>query len=76
MQHITYTEYLPALLGPGAAPLEAAALYNNSVSAAVSAEFTTAAFRFGHSQVAAAFYIVHSVLDISAAAAYYVSLNN
>ena len=50
MQHITYTEYLPALLGPWAAPLAAATTYNVSVSAAVSVEFTAAAFRFGHSQ--------------------------
>ena len=63
LQHITYTEYLPALLGPWATPLAAATTYNDSVSAAVSVEFTTAAFRFGHSQgphhAYATFWIIH-----------------
>ena len=80
MQQITYTEYLPVLLGPRAAPLTAAALYNASVSAAVSVEFTTAAFRFGHSQVAVAVCIVHkctaSWIYLLLLLAYCISLNN
>lgn len=59
-QHIVYNEYLPKLLSdkfltdfnlkplrPGNGPFKG---YNPSMSAALSAEFAAAAFRFGHSQ--------------------------
>lgn len=47
MQIITYEEFLPALLGPNA--LEDYAGYNFLTDANVLNEFSTAAFRFGHS---------------------------
>ena len=48
-QNIIYTEYLPALLGANAiGPYTG---YNPTVSAQVTQEFSTAAFRVGHSQV-------------------------
>lgn len=47
IQAITYNEWLPALLGPGAiAPYQG---YNPSVNPGISNEFATAAFRLGHS---------------------------
>jgi hypothetical protein len=46
-QYITYTEYLPDLLGPNALPAYTG--YNPKVDAAISTEFSTVAFRFGHS---------------------------
>ncbi len=45
-QNILYKEYLPALLGPNA--LSAYRGYNPNVSAQIFQEFSTAAFRFGH----------------------------
>jgi hypothetical protein len=47
MQVITYNEFLPALLGPNA--LGAYAGYLGSRSPAISNEFSTAIYRFGHS---------------------------
>jgi len=61
LQHITYNEYLPLILGPTTmaslsllpaggsnfSPLS----YNSSVNSAVSNAFATAALRFGHSMV-------------------------
>jgi hypothetical protein len=44
---ITYTEYLPDLLGPTALPAYAG--YKSNVNAGISTEFSTVAFRFGHS---------------------------
>jgi hypothetical protein len=46
-QIITYTEYLPDLLGPNALPAYAG--YNPNVDPAIATEFSTVAFRFGHS---------------------------
>ncbi len=48
-QNIIYTEYLPALLGPNAVPPYTG--FNPSVNTEVTQEFSTAAFRVGHSQV-------------------------
>ncbi|MCA9235799.1 MAG: hypothetical protein KDA44_10030 [Planctomycetales bacterium] len=49
IQAITFNEYLPALLGRSAiAPY---AGYDSSVDPTIANEFSTAAFRFGHSQV-------------------------
>jgi peroxidase len=48
-QNIIYTEYLPLLLGKDAlAPYHG---YNPEVSSQVTQEFSTAAFRVGHSQI-------------------------
>ena len=47
-QNIIYQEYLPALIGPVLGPY---AGYDPSSSAQVTQEFSTAAFRMGHSQV-------------------------
>src|SRR5205085_10756977 len=42
-----YTQYLPDLLGPNALPKYTG--YNPNVDPAVATEFSTVAFRFGHS---------------------------
>jgi hypothetical protein len=44
---ITYTEFLPAILGPNALPAYAG--YNPNVNAGIATEFSTVGFRFGHS---------------------------
>jgi YD repeat-containing protein len=49
IQHITYNEYLPLLLGAGALPAYTG--YQPAVDPAAGAVFTTAAFRLGHSQM-------------------------
>jgi peroxidase len=47
-QNIIYTEYLPMLIGPALGPYRR---YDPRVNAQVSQEFSTAAFRVGHTQV-------------------------
>jgi hypothetical protein len=49
LQAITFNEFLPALLGP-AAPGKYTG-YNPNVNPSVSTEFSTVAFRFGHSML-------------------------
>lgn len=49
IQHITYNEFLPMLVGQNA--LGAYQGYDPSVNASVSNEFATAAFRFGHTML-------------------------
>jgi hypothetical protein len=46
-QNIVYTQYLPDLLGPGALPAYTG--YDPSVNPSIATEFSTVAFRFGHS---------------------------
>jgi hypothetical protein len=46
-QYITYTQYLPDLLGPNALPAYQG--YNANVDPSIATEFSTVAFRFGHS---------------------------
>jgi hypothetical protein len=46
-QMITYNEFLPAILGPNALPAYTG--YNPNVNASIATEFSTVAFRFGHS---------------------------
>jgi peroxidase len=49
LQVITYREFLPALLGPTA--LKAYTGYHSDVNPGISNEFSTAAFRLGHSML-------------------------
>lgn len=49
MQVITYNEFLPILLGPNALPAYAG--YDSAVDASINNEFSTAAYRFGHSML-------------------------
>ncbi|MCR9214546.1 MAG: peroxidase [Proteobacteria bacterium] len=51
IQAITYNEYLPLLLGEDAIPDYSG--YDSSVNPGISVEFSTAAYRFGHSLVSA-----------------------
>ncbi len=44
---ITYNEFLPAILGPNALPAYTG--YKPDVNAGIATEFSTVAFRFGHS---------------------------
>lgn len=53
MQVITYTEFLPALLGEMAPGLEGR--YDTGLNPSISNEFTAALFRFGHSMIPPAF---------------------
>jgi hypothetical protein len=46
-QMIIYNEWIPAVLGANALPAYAG--YNSSVNAGIATEFSTVAFRFGHS---------------------------
>lgn len=48
-QNIVYSEYLPALIGPNAIPAYTG--FDPTVNTEVTQEFSTAAFRVGHSQV-------------------------
>ncbi len=49
MQNITYNEFLPALLGPNA--LSEYTGYDATVNPGIANEFSTAAYRFGHSML-------------------------
>ncbi len=49
IQAITYDEFLPLLLGPGAIDLLSG--YDDNVNAGITNEFSTAAYRFGHTML-------------------------
>ena len=49
LQVITYCEFLPALLGPNA--LQPYTRYNDDVNSGIATEFSTAAYRIGHTLV-------------------------
>ena len=49
MQIITYEEFIPVLLGPNA--LTPYSGYDNSVNVQINNEFSTAAYRFGHTMI-------------------------
>jgi peroxidase len=49
IQHITYSEFLPALLGEGA--ISRYNGYNNDVDPGISTEFATAGYRVGHTLI-------------------------
>ena len=49
LQHITYNEFLPTLIGPNAIPEYTG--YDSNVNPGVTNEFSTIAYRFGHSMV-------------------------
>jgi hypothetical protein len=49
LQWIVYNEYLPALLGSNAMPIYRG--YSSRVNPSISNEFSTAAYRFGHSML-------------------------
>ena len=49
MQAITYNEFLPALLGPDALPPYTG--YDPTVDAGIANEFSTAGYRYGHTQL-------------------------
>lgn len=51
LQHITYNEYLPMLLGDGA--LSEYKGYDATVDPSIATEFSTAAYRFGHTTLSA-----------------------
>ena len=52
VQHITFTEYLPLILGDYFMnQISEASNYDSSVDPSVSVAFSTAALRFGHSQI-------------------------
>nr|BAA83376.1 BbTPO [Branchiostoma belcheri] len=52
MQHITYTEYLPKILGPrGMDQIGEYTGYDPNVNPSTRNEFATAAFRFGHAAI-------------------------
>ncbi|XP_037793059.1 chorion peroxidase-like [Penaeus monodon] len=60
LQHVIYAEYVSSVLGPiftkqfNLRPLKGekrTSLYNEGINAAISAPFSGAAFRFGHSQI-------------------------
>ncbi|XP_046655289.1 peroxidasin-like [Daphnia pulicaria] len=48
LQHITYNEFLPVIIGPSA---QFKGPYNNKNNSALFNEFTTAAYRMGHSLI-------------------------
>ncbi len=57
IQFISYNEFLPLLLGPGAIPMYSG--YDDSVSPAIGNEFSAAAYRLGHSMLSPGLLLVN-----------------
>jgi hypothetical protein len=57
MQVITYQEFLPKLLGPDSIPHYAG--YNSTIDPGIRNEFSTASYRYGHSQLSSNLLIVN-----------------
>jgi peroxidase len=57
IQFITYNEFLPLLLGPGAIPMYSG--YDDSVNPAIGNEFSGAAYRLGHSMLSPGLLLVN-----------------
>lgn len=55
LQHVTYSEYLPLLLGEPLAPYTG---YSSAVDPSVSGEFAVAAYRYGHSGINSAYWTI------------------
>jgi len=51
MQHITFSEFLPALLGNGSGAIGPYGGYDDSLDASIANEFSTALYRVGHAMV-------------------------
>ena len=56
MQNIVYNEFLPSVLAESdmskySLPITDSSLYNDGIASVISLEFSTAAFRFGHTLV-------------------------
>lgn len=51
MQHVTFAEFLPALLGNGSGALGPYTGYDASVDSTIATEFSTALYRVGHTMV-------------------------
>ncbi|EAT44216.2 AAEL004401-PA, partial [Aedes aegypti] len=69
-QHIIYNEYLPKVVGPDFMEMYDlhtsqgySNFYNPEKNPALTSEFTTAAFRFGHSTVPGQFELPHGVIN-------------
>lgn len=65
LQQVTYNEYLPVILGPGAINeyslgVATWSTYNPSVDPTIVNEFSTAAYRFGHSMVPGVFNLMNA----------------
>ena len=57
LQHVTYSEYVPLLLGE---PLSAYQGYSMSTDASTMGEFAVAAYRYGHSGINSAYWTIQS----------------
>jgi hypothetical protein len=57
MQVITYNEFLPKLLGPNALPKYSG--YKDDVNPGIKNEFSTASYRYGHSQLSPSLLIIN-----------------
>ena len=64
IQKITYDEFLPVLLG-SSSPASSAASYNPTIDAGVSNEFSTAAFRVGHTMLSPDLKLVDPVTGLN-----------
>ncbi len=60
VQVITYNEFLPALLGPNATSLDNYSGYDDTVDPSIRNEFSTAAYRVGHSMLSSSLALVQN----------------